>query len=122
MIDANAIAANVGRAALVDVRLAVGAIVAARALTVIVVAGIVTRGAIRTWSRRAGPIAVHALWADAFIAMADHRLLAVVRIARFQSFASLALEAGRTFAHHTRAVREAGAPIQADARLVGRTD
>lgn len=120
LIDTNAISTDALCAAFIDVRFAVGAVVAAGALAIVFVPSVVARGTIQAWAGRASPRAVDAIRANAFNAMADHWLLTIVGVADFQTFAPLAFEAGRTLAYCIRVIGNASAPIQADAWLIGR--
>lgn len=104
MIDADAVTANGRRRlAFVDVNLAIRSIPSARALAVVFGgATIVTRRSILTRSQRAAAAATaDVIRTNAFTILACHRLLAIGRTARFESFASFAIESGWTNAYRT---------------------
>ena len=98
--------------ALVDVLVAVGAIVSGRALAIVATVGVSTRSSIGTWFRRAGTVAVDSVWTHAFVCETAHWLVAVGRIAGFVTFTMLALESVRAQASGHRVVCNARPPVE----------
>lgn len=98
--------------ALVDVLIAVGAIVPGWALAVVAGVGVSTRSSIGTWFRRARTVAVDSIWTHTLVGETAHWLVAVGRVASFVPFTMLALESMRAQTTWHRVVRNASPPVE----------